>query len=445
MLKSTVKLCVFVSVLFLSINAKAQMDNLANMGTKWVAANARNASLSGGDMVNYNPAGLALIENGFYASLSNQSLFRKPGHSFNTQYLGLGNVVNSYEQDGTDCFLPSVYFAYKKDKWAVSSGIFITGGGASADFPEGSVNTFLMGISYRPLINAQSHNSYQSFSNQSLKASSFYLAIPLNVSYAVSDKLALSIGGRYVSASNKTKAGMTFTKSSVGAADYAVNADYVKNATGFGGIFGIDYKANEKLNFSLHYETEVNLEFEAKDNKGNISIEANGKKTNRDLPAVLYLGASAKVLENLTIAADFNYYFQKQANWDSITDPRTGAKKSTSKVADDCYAAALGFYYQAGAKLQLMAGCKYIHFNYTDKELYYSKIMGLYESVKYDNFNVGVGAAYNITDKIQANIGISRTFWKDKTINYLLSKTVSLPVDISNKAYNIAIGLDFKF
>lgn len=68
-----------IALLIVSTIANAQMDNLANMSAKWIRSNVRNATLDGGaDMVNYNPAGLALLNDGIYLSLSNQFLFRHP-------------------------------------------------------------------------------------------------------------------------------------------------------------------------------------------------------------------------------------------------------------------------------------------------------------------------------------------------------------------------------
>lgn len=436
------RIFVFVT-LFLALtfpfSASAQMDNLANMSAKWVRSNARNAALDGADIVNYNPAGLAKLNDGFHLSLNNQSLFRKPQHSFTLNPL-LGK--QTCKQDGTDPFLPSMYAAYKKSKWALSSGIYVTGGGASADYPEGSINTNLMGYNFMALTNATYHTGYAGLKNQSLKASSYYLAVPLNFSYSVTDKLALSLGGRYIIANNHTEAGMTFTGSLV-APDSPISIDYKNEATGIGGIIGADYSVTDKLNVAIHYETKVKLEFEAKDNKGTVTtLVPDGKKANRDLPAVLYTGVSYKFNDKFSSAIDFNYYFQKNADWGKTTDPSTGGSLETSDLASNCYHVALGVNYQLIPKLQLSAGCKYIHFDYSNQELYYTQL-GAYEAVKYDNFNLGIGAGYNVTDKIQIDLGIGRTFWKDKSINSILAGNKS--VDISNKAYVVAIGVDMSF
>jgi len=189
---------------FMSGVLNAQMDNLANLSAKWIRTNVRNAALDGGaDMVNFNPAGLAMLNDGLYLSLSNQTLFRKPQHSFN-----MGAGEQSYEQDGIDPILPMFYAAFKKNNWAVSSGAYISGGGGTADYPEGSVNTNLLGMSLLQYINSISSTDYTYVTNQSLNASSFYITVPLAFSYAITDEIAVSAGGRYIRGINKTKAGL---------------------------------------------------------------------------------------------------------------------------------------------------------------------------------------------------------------------------------------------
>jgi len=425
-MKKLLQLSILLVVFLNPFGVNAQMDNLANMSAKWIRANARNAALDGADIVNYNSAGLVKMSDGIHISLNNQTLFRKPQHTFN---VGFGE--QTFKQDGADPFLPALYAAYKKDKWAVSSGVYITGGGASADYPDGSINIYLKGFQTLALVNANYGTNYTVIDG-SLKASSYYIAVPLNFSYSISDKLAFSVGARYIIAKNHTEAELNLPEIAS-----SNTIDYNKNSKGFGGIIGLNYSPTDKLNLAIHYETKVKLEFEADNNKGTIALETDGKKSDRDLPAVLYTGASYKFTDKFTAAIDFNYYFQKNADWDTLS---TGSK--AAKAAGNCYHVALGTYYQILPKLQLSAGCKYIHFDYSNQELYYTQ-MGVYESVKYDNFNVGLGAGYNVTENIQIDLGVGRTFWKDKTIKY--GSSVGVPVDINNSSYVLALGLDLKF
>lgn len=412
-----------IALLIVSTIANAQMDNLANMSAKWIRSNVRNATLDGGaDMVNYNPAGLALLNDGIYLSLSNQFLFRHPQHSFNFY----GNEM-SFEQDGMDPFLPMFYAAYKKSNFAISSGIYISGGGATVDYPNGSITTLLIGSSMSP---------GNQITEQSLKASSYYLTVPLNFSYAVSDVLSFSLGGRYINGINNTEANIAFSQ-------VALGVDYKSTASGLGGIIGVDYNPSDKLNIAIHYETKVSLEFEASDNAGSVALVEDGTKSQRDLPAVLNTGIRYNISDKLSAEADFNYYFQTSADWGDVElSDAQGNSFSTdlSDAAGNCYTANLGFNYLLTEKLEVSAGFSYTAFNYDNMELYYTQL-GLYEALKYDNFNVGVGAGYNVTDNIQIDLGLGRTFWSDKTINSL---SAGIPVNVTDSGYVLAIGLDIR-
>lgn len=430
-MKKTVIIWAFLPMLFVTSILNAQMDNLANLSAKWIRSTVRNATLDGGaDMVNFNPAGLALLNDGVYLSLSNQTLFRHPKHEF---------ASFSYEQDGIDPFVPMLYAAYKKKNWAVSSGVYISGGGGSAKYPDGSISTFLLGnqiISELPIIDL----TQARIESQSLEASSFYLTVPLAFSLALNEKVAVSAGARYIHGVNKTKAAVSISVYNIPYPEFSV--DYSTSANGIGGVFGVDYKVTDKLNVAVHYETKVKLNFEADDNKGSLELQPDGTKSRRDLPAVLNTGVSYDVTTNFTAAADFNWYFQKGADWEKIDDPRTPyeEKYKNSELAGDVYTANLGFYYRI-KKLQLSAGGSYTGFLYDNIELYYTNL-GVYETVKYDNLSIGIGAGYKISEKVEVDLGLARTFWKDKTVNSAMA--YDMPVKLSDKSYVLAIGVDFR-
>lgn len=407
------------------------MDNLSNMSVKWIASPARYAATDEADIVNYNPAGVVRLSDGFHLNLGNQTLIRKPQHTFN---LGAGD--QTYGQDGIDPFLPNMYMAYKKNNWAISSGVYISGGGATVNYPEGSINISLLGYKLLKGINAATGAQYRTLTDQYLKASSYYITIPLQFAYAVNDKFSLAIGGRYIMGINSTSAGVTLGSSALGATNTPIGVDYKENATGLGGVIGIFYQPTEKLGLSLHYESKVKLDFETKDNTGSYTLNANGTKNRRDLPATLCTGVSYKLTERLTGAADFSYCFQKNANWGTITF--NNATTDASDAAGNSYTAGIGFTYETTKKLQFSAGCKYTCFMYDDQELYYTKL-GMYEVVKYNNIFTGLGVAYKVSKKLQVEIAGGRTTWKDSQIKSL---NAGIPVNIKDVGYVLAVGFD---
>ena len=57
------------------------------------------------------------------------------------------DVETTRAQDGADYVFPSLYIAYNKEKWALTGGMFVSGGGATANFTNGSFSTDLIGFS----------------------------------------------------------------------------------------------------------------------------------------------------------------------------------------------------------------------------------------------------------------------------------------------------------
>lgn len=443
-------------LVMLSITVNGQMDNLANMSSEWIRMNNRNASLDAADIVNYNPAGLTFLDEGLHINLSNQTLIRQPKHTYD---LGLGEGEKTFEQDGIDAFLPMFYAAYVKEKWAISSGIYISGGGASVNYPNGSISTDLITkqILYTtnapaPFPNGTLLNDIYGSNKQSLEASSYYITIPLNFTYKINDMFSFSVGGRYVKGTNTTQASLTLTDSPYGAPDQNIQIDYETNANGFGYVLGINAAINEKINIAAHYESKVKLDFENDVKEDGTGMFTDGKKNRRDLPAVINTGISYKITDKLRTEVNYNYYFQTSADWGK-TFEGTPMEEETSEIAGNCYTLGLGFAYDMSEKTQLSLGCSYTHFGYendNDKEIYYSNL-GWYEALKNSNFNIGFGGSYEVITNLQLNLGFGITFWKDYDINSVnaeMLQSAGVPITNTNvkcedRGYVFSIGLNY--
>lgn len=450
----------FIAFITLSIinthNAIAQMDNLANMSSEWIRMNNRNASLDAADIVNYNPAGLPFLEDGFHINVSNQTLIRQPKHTYN---LGLGEGDKSFEQDGIDPFLPMIYLAYTKNNWAVSSGVYISGGGATVNYPEGSISTDIITKQIlfttpapAPFPNGTTLNDIYTSNTQSLEASSYYITVPLTFSYAINDVFSFSVGGRYVNGINSTTASLTLTDSPFNAPDTHINIDYDANASGIGYVLGLNVVISEKINIAAHYESKVKLEFENDVKTDDTGLFTDGAKNRRDLPAVINTGISYKITDKLRTEVNYNYYFQTNANWGKTLEG-TPFEKESSELAGNCYTLGAGFAYDMNAKTQLSLGCSYTHFGYAndrDKEIYYSNL-GYYESLKNNNFNIGFGGAYEIAKNLDVNLGFGITFWEDYTISSInaeMLQSSGVPITDTNvkcedQAYVLSIGINY--
>lgn len=455
-MKKSILLLSILFFTFLSCKVNAQMDNLANMSAEWMRMNNRNAALDAADIVNYNPAGLVFLKQGLHFNISNQTLIRQPEHTYD---LGLGDGEKSFSQDGIDPILPMFYVAYTKDKWSAYSGVYVSGGGASVNYPDGSISTDIMTKQIlfttpapEPFPVGTMLKDVYSDNEQSLEASSYYLTIPLGFAYKINDMFSFSVGGRYIKGINKTQAELTLKDSPMGAPDQTIKIDYDANANGFGFVLGVNVAVNEKINFAAHYESKVKLDFENDVKEDGTGLFTDGAKNRRDLPAVINTGLSYKITDKLRTEINYNYYFQKNAEWGKTLEG-TPLEEETSELAGDCYTAGIAFAYDLNAKLQLSCGTTYTHFGYAndaDKEKYYSNL-GWFEALKNSNLNVGIGGAYKIIDNLNLNFGLGMTFWKDTDINSLSAQMLQMAgvpitdtnVKCTDRGYTLTLGVNY--
>jgi long-chain fatty acid transport protein len=415
----------------------AQIDNLTNMSAEWIRMCNRNAATDTADIVIYNPAGLTRLTDGFHLNLSNQTLIREPEHSFD---LGLGLGSETYGQDSPDPFLPNFYAAYKKDKWVVFGGVYIPGGGAVVDYPQGSISTKLMGLSLLPVF----AGVYDYFKDDALKASSLYLTTTLGAAYAISDTVSLAAGVRYIKAKNTMKVDITMMDTSGVIPDTALGVDFKDTADGFGLVLGLNISPSPKLNIGIRYESKVKLEFETDviEDSFNGLFVTDGAKRRRDFPGMLGMGMSYQISSKVRTELDFNYFFQKQADWGTVLT-LTG-EKEYSELAGNCWSLGAALIYQAGSRLQLSGGFIYTKFDFQDMDTYYTNT-GAFEVLYSDNLNLGLGFSYEILESVKLNLGFSTTLWKDETIKALAAFPLDVDVQTDNAGYCLAVGLDISF
>ena len=405
----------------------AQMDNLTNLSVEWMRMPARNAATDAADIVVYNPAGLVRLADGFHLDIGNQSLMRKPRHAY-----ALGEFDRSFGQDGLDPFLPNLSAAYTKGRWAAYGGVYVSGGGAVADYPDGSLSLDLITamVLAAPGFPA---DVYQGAQDQYLKASSYYLTGTLGGAFALTDTLSASAGVRYVGAVNKTQLGLTLLSVyPMEFPDMPLAYDAKDKASGLGLVLGLHYAVTPSLDLAAHYESRVKLDFETSVTQDDLGLTVDGAKSRRDLPAVLYLGAGYRWTGKLQMLVDFNYYFQKAADWGLATEGL-----GWSKVAGDCWAAGIGFAYDLTDRVKVSAGTVFTKFLFDDKPLYYTRL-GEFEAPKGDNWNNGVGVAIKAAKGLTLNAALGGTFWKKTSVPSLLG----VPVQVTAHAYSLSVGVN---
>lgn len=422
-MKKIIQACgLIVFSLLLPADLFGQLDNLANMSAEWVRTGNRNASVDGADIVNYNPSGLTILDDGFHINFGNQMLIRNPRHTFD---LGFGE--NTYSHEGMDMLLPNFYAVYKKYRLAIYAGAYVAGGGGAIEYPEGSISTNL--IAQQISDNLQIPYNY--FKNQNLSGSSYYKAVTAGGTYKLNNLISFSAGGRYINAIKNTVVGMTIE--GVGnLPDNEIGIDIEDNASGFGGVFGLTLAPSREVNLSIHYETRVKLDFKTTVNEDDTGEYSGEELNRRDLPAAIYLGMHIQMNDEVWLEGNFNYYYQTMADWGKTTDDM-----EWSNIAGDSYKAGMAFGYQLGIKTELSFGGVFTGFKYDDKEKYFTR-PGTFEVLKYGYLTLNTGIGYSINEKIRLNIGIARSIWKKNSIVLYDSYDIS----VRNGAWIGAIGLN---
>lgn len=419
-----------------STNLFAQMDNLSNMSAEWIRSGARNAATDAADAVVYNPAGITKMTDGFHINFSNQSLFRHPSHSYD---LGLGQGVQKFEQGSADMFLPNLYVAYKKNNWAMYTGIFNVGGGATMDYPHGSITTDMIGMGAL----ASAGGAYSTVIYPSLKASSMYMTTTIGGSYAMNEGLSVSMAIRHISATNTFKTMLTLADSPIDLPNQTLVLDAADNANGWGGVISMNMTSIDHLDLSVRYESQVNMKFTTTQEYDDFGLTSDGATHRRDLPAMFAFGASYEFTEKCKMYADMNYYFQKNADWGKSS--MLTNEVPMSELAGDAVTYAMGFQYQVHPKWMMSMGGGMTMMNFKDMAGYYTN-MGTFEVVQSDNYNLNMGCAYKASDKVSINCGYMHTFYPaDQKVKAMMAQPMDVDVTVNNSIDVIAVGMNLTF
>lgn len=160
---------------------------------------SRNAS-TWIDAVYFNPAGLSALEDGFYLSLSNQTIGQSKSILNNYSYLT--GTPKEYIGDVSAPLFPSIYMAYNTGKWSFSAGFNPIGGGGGATYNDG-LPSFEMGIAdLVPLLASQGIATTQYSADIFFEGTSTYFGYQGNVGYEINDMFSVAVGVRLVSAAN---------------------------------------------------------------------------------------------------------------------------------------------------------------------------------------------------------------------------------------------------
>ena len=458
-----------------------------NQSAAWVRTMSRNATL-GIDAVYFNPAGLSQLNNGLHLSLSNQSIFQT--RKVTSDYMYLNGTPVDYDAELTAPIFPSIYAAYKMDKWTFSAGFNIIGGGGSADFQTG-LPTFEVPVSdlvpilynsLQPLDQSIEDATgwdpgYRNVAGYDMSAgfngSSTYMGIQVGATYAINDMISVAIGGRYVMANNAYEGSLTGVLIDAPYGDWQTPGDYlrriasnpqlpadviasleatatgldaltadaeldaIQTGSGFTPIISVNFHLSDKINIAAKYEHHTKIELTNDTEVDDVNMFPDGEKVRADMPGLFALGAEVSPLKNLTATASFNYYLDKSAYY-GYTDGSGEQIDNETTIDENGYTWAFSLEYKILSILGVSAG--YTSGNNGVNDNYQS---GLTYGLKSASW--GAGVFVELGEMITLNAGYSATSYDDYSKSQ--SSSISVPyTDAYAKSTNMfAIGIDFSF
>jgi len=380
--------------------------NKQNSSSDYFRTLNRQAATDYADIAVHNPAGIMKMKTGKYLKLDIQYLAK----DYSNSIPGVGQL----DQD-ISSIVPGFFAIHKEDKWAGYLTASLVGGGGKVDFQNGNarsitiINT-LLGVPF----------SVAGTFPQRVEAESIYSGYTIGGAYEINSMFSVSAGLRYVSAYKK------YTLSADGLPVFGNAVTELRDeADGWGGIFGVNISPNEQWNIGLRFETATKLNFELDVRQGADLLALmgyqDGREEREDIPALLGIGASYKITDNLKVDANFIYYLEKEATWETDFD---GAGNS--------YDLGASAEYRFNREWMVSAG-----YLYSNLKVDIDQIISLPEEAKLDAHTVGMGGVWSPTETLDFTMGASKVFYMEKTD----AQGITYEKDI----WIVSCGLQWKF
>ncbi len=465
-----------------------------NQSAAYARTLTRHATL-GVDAVYFNPAGLSHLNNGFHLSLSNQTIFQT--RTISSDYPYLSPTPKSYEAELFAPIFPSIYAAYKMDKWTFSGGFNIIGGGGSADFKTGLPSFEIPVASLVPMLQGSLAQIDQGLidagapdlgyrnvtgynMNAAFNGSSTYMGYQLGATYAINDMISVSLGGRYVTAKNtyegalsdvtidapdvyggtqtagdylrvvggnaflppETQAFLNGTAAALDVATADADLKATQTGSGFAPIIGLNIHLSDMINIGARYEHHTNIELTNDTEVDDVNMFPDGEKTRADLPGMFSVGVDFKPLQKLTASIGFNYFLDKGAYYGNV-DENNEQINNESTIDDNAYSFAASLEYKFLGILGVSAG--YSGGNLGVNDSYQSDL-----SYALKSNTVAGGVFVDIGEMVTLNAGITYVMYDDYS-NPQSYQPMGFPAAVPyedtymKNTMVIAIGVDFSF
>lgn len=369
----------------------------------------------------YDPAGLALMEEGFHFGIGNQVAIQerritstyKP-FAYNVSRPGQETV--EYKGKTVSPVIPTLDLSYNRNSWAASFHFGVLSGGGACEFGEG-LGSFESQLSLPVLSSAGALKGYMADINFTGK--SFGFAGQFNFSYRLIDesdmKLAVAAGLRLNYLMNNYSGGI-FDYSLVNAAGMALPASVatmdqaannmevkcIQKGFALNPILSAHYSIS-KFDIAARYEfnTAVTLKNETETNTTGLAQFENGVESRSDIPALLAVGLNYNILPTFRASVGYHLFFDKNATY---------GNDRQELLDGNTWEGLAGLEWDACSRLTVSVGSQ---FTVTSLGEYNNDM-----SFSMDAWCLGGGFRYHINDRIAIDLSAFDTFYQGSTKEY---------------------------
>lgn len=469
-----------------------------NQSVQWVRHLARGTSLDP-DAVYFNPAGTAFMQDGFHISIANQFVFQNRRSEITYAPFAMNGGSDTKRFDGKTFapLLPNLDFVWKHKRFSIMASAGVGGGGGKAKYDNGlgsfeeqvavlplAVNSFapqLQSLGIDLSSNAYSLSSrvhgYQVTYAANLGAAVritkwLSFAAQLRFNYVTNEYIghikdiminptsaALGLDGSMMRADaffngvvDKLKSlpegampkedKEQWIKTVKGYADLVADKQINAEQTGWGisPVLALYFNLNGwSASAKYEFRTAITLTNKTKVDDTNPQLYPDGGKTAYDQPALLTLALSKRFRDKVTLTAQYNCYFDKDSHYENAFGTTTPKQKLVNRNTMEYL---LGVEWNINKRWLVSCGMQYTDYNVDDA--FHSEL-----GYQLDCLTVGLGGAFNISQKVRFNLGVCHGFYMPHTVAAAreLNASTVLPYTTrySRRSTIVSIGFDFKF
>ncbi len=404
--------------------------NKSNLSADYFRSLTRHGSTDAADIVAFNPAGVMKMGNGFYTKLDVLYISKDYGNEV-PDYLPTPGEDGDFKSDEPS-IVPGFFSVYKQDKWAGFFAVTVPGGGGKVVYNEGNARTSILGANF--IINGG--GAYTGIESMYLEANSVDLGFTLGGAYAINEMFSVAGGLRFVDAKQEFKGNVQLTALPIPGIETNYRVDLERTATGWGYFLGLNVAPVDQLNIGILYQSNTDLDYKSKvaeDNSPGAAITngvgwPDGSKEREDLPGILGLGVSYKILPQLRVEIDYTRYLEENAKF--------GA--SRFDTAGDSWEVGTSLTYTFNPQWRASIG--YLH---TDIEGMESTDL-LPEAAELDAKTIGLGAVYSPTDQWQFSFGYTNVNY-DSVTTEATSSRAPMGSTLKKDVWAISVGAQYRW